>query len=303
MKKKLAPAFIELTHDALLKAFWYKPTLRLFLMQNGIKESALAQWHADQSKREYLDWLWPQLVKTDPGHTVILEMARSLAEMQHFPDLERKEDTKIRIPEAKQAVSRLREQVKKIDETIRETEDAKRRREAAREEMTRHVSAQQSVEKLQGQLETLMPQLGTKQGGYAFERWFYDLAVFCELDARPGYRADGRQIDGAITIEGTTFLLETKFTKDAIGSPDVDIFMAKIESKADNTMGLFVSISGFNEGAIRAASKQRTPMLLLDHSHIFSLILRGIMSLPQVISRIKRHASQTGSAHLPAAEF
>lgn len=79
--------------------------------------------------------------------------------------------------------------------------------------------------------------------------------------------------------------------------------MAKIESKADNTMGLFVSISGFNEGAVLVASKQRTPMLLLDHSHIFDLVLRGIMGLPQVISRIKRDASQTGSAHLPAAQF
>src|SRR5208282_2900686 len=115
------------------------------------------------------------------------------------------------------------------------------------------------------------PQLGTQPGGYAFERWFYDLAIYFELDSRPGYTADGRQIDGAITIEGTTFLLETKFTKEPVGSPEIDTFMAKIESKVDNTMGLFVSISGFNDGAKQAASKQRTPMLLLDHSHIFNL--------------------------------
>ena len=136
-----------------------------------------------------------------------------------------------------------------------------------------------------------------------FERWFYDLAIYFELDSRPGYTADGRQIDGAITIEGTTFLLETKFTKDPVGSPEIDTFMAKIESKADNTMGFFVSISGFNDGAKRAASKQRTPMLLLDHSHIFNLILRGMMTLTQVVARIKRHASQTGYSYLGAAEF
>lgn len=149
----------------------------------------------------------------------------------------------------------------------------------------------------------MTPQLGTTEGGYAFERWFYDLAIYFELDARPSYRAEGRQIDGAITIEGTTFLLETKFTKEPIGSPDIDTFMAKIESKADNTMGLFVSISGFNDGAIRAASKPKTPMLLLDHSHLYSLILRGVMKLPDVVCRVKRHASQTGSAHLPASDF
>ncbi len=108
---------------------------------------------------------------------------------------------------------------------------------------------------------------------------------------------------GLLPFEGTTFLTETKFTNQPVESPDIDIFMAKIESKADNTMGLFTSISGFTDGAIRSASKQRTPMLLLDHSHLFNLILRGVMTLPQVVSRIKRHASQTGSSYLAPADF
>jgi hypothetical protein len=303
MNKRLSPSFVELTLDALMKAFWYKTSLRLFLQQHSVKDSVLAQWHAEQSKRDFIAWLWPQLLKTDRGHEAILEMARSLAEMQHFPDLERKEDTKIRIPEAKQAIARLEEQVVKINETLQETAEAAERRRTAQQEMAKRLALQQSLVKLQQQLTDLTPQLGIQDGGYAFERWFYDLAVYFELEARPGYKADGRQIDGAITIEGTTFLLETKFTKEPIGSPDIDTFMAKIESKADNTMGLFVSICGFNDGAKKAASKQRTPMLLLDHSHIFSLILRGTMKLPEVVSRIKRHASQTGSSYLGAAEF
>ncbi|MBI1839576.1 MAG: restriction endonuclease [Verrucomicrobia bacterium] len=303
MNKRLTPAFIELTHDALLKAFWYKPSLRLFLQQHRIKDSVLAQWHADQSKRDYMAFLWPLLVKTEGGHVAILEMARSLSEMHHFPDLERKEDTKIRIPEARIAIARLKDDVDKIDETLRESENAGVRRRQAQEETSKRLAAQQSLVKLQQQLTELTQKLGLQEGGYAFERWFYDLAIYFELDARPGYKADGRQIDGAITIEGTTFLVETKFTKEPIGSPDIDTFMAKIESKADNTMGIFVSLAGFNEGAIKSASKPRTPMLLLDHSHIFNLLLRGVSTLPQVVSRIKRNASQTGRAHLPADEF
>ncbi len=303
MNKRLTPAFVELTCDALLKAFWYKPSLRLFLQQHGIKDAILAQWHADQSKREFIAFLWPQLVKTERGHGAILDMARSLSEMHHFPDLERKEDTKTLIPEAKAAIGRLREQVVKINESLQETAEAAMRRKLAREETSKRLAAQQSLAKLQENLTNLTPQLGQQEAGYAFERWFYDLAIYFELDARPGYRADGRQIDGAITIEGTTFLLETKFTKEPIGSPDIDTFMAKIESKADNTMGICVSIAGFNEGAKKSASKPRTPMLLLDHSHIFNLLLRGVLTLPQVVSRIKRNASQTGRAHLAADEF
>jgi restriction endonuclease Mrr len=303
MSKKLSPAFIELTMDALLKAIWFKGSLRSFLLQHKIKESALAQWHADQTKRDFIQWLWPQLFKDEKGQNVILSMARSLAEMRHFPDLERKEDTKDRIPEAVEAINRLKVSVAEINETIRESNAAAIHRQAVQAQSSTRLAAQQSLEKLQTTLNTLTPKIGSQEGGYAFERWFYDIAIYFELDARPGYKADGRQIDGAITIEGTTFLLETKFTNAPIGSPDIDSFMAKIESKADNTMGLFVSLSGFNDGAIRAASKQRTPMLLLDSGHIFSLIMRGVMTLPQVVARVKRHASQTGSSYLAATEF
>jgi len=303
MSKKLSPAFIELTMDALLKAIWFKGSLRSFLLQHKIKESALAQWHADQTKRDFIQWLWPQLFKDEKGQNVILSMARSLAEMRHFPDLERKEDTKDRIPEAVEAINRLKVAVAEINETIRESNAAAIHRQAVQAQSSTRLAAQQSLEKLQTTLNTLTPKIGSQEGGYAFERWFYDLAIYFELDARPGYKADGRQIDGAITIEGTTFLLETKFTNAPIGSPDIDSFMAKIESKADNTMGLFVSLSGFNDGAIHAASKQRTPMLLLDSGHIFSLIMRGVMTLPQVVARVKRHASQTGYSYLAATEF
>jgi restriction endonuclease Mrr len=303
MNKKLSPAFVELTQDALLKAIWYKTSLRSFLLQHQIKESALAQWHADQTKRDFVLWLWPQLFKSEKGQNAILSMARSLAEMKHFPDLERKEDTKERIPEAVQAINRLRVAVSEINETIRETKAAEARRQTAREQSSIQRANQESLEKLQSALNTLTPKIGTQDGGYAFEKWFYDLAIFFELDARRGYKADGRQIDGALTIEGTTFLVETKLVNEPIGSPDIDIFMAKIESKADNTMGLFVSLSGFNDGAKHAASKRRTPMLLLDHGHIFNLIMRGVMTLPQVVSRIKRHAHQTGSSYLSANEF
>lgn len=301
--KQLSPSFIELTQDALLKAFWHKPALRSFLQQHRINDNALAQWHADQTKRDFILWLWPQLFKNEKGQNALLAMARSLAEMKHFPDLERKEDTKALLPDAIEAIRRLRIAVTEINGSIQETKAAELRRKMAKEQNFARLAAQQSLEKLQATLNELIPQIGTQTGGYAFEKWFYDLAIFYELDARSGYKADGRQIDGAITIESTTFLIETKLVTKPIGSPDIDTFMAKIESKADNTMGLFISLSGFNEGAKRSASKPRTPMLLIDHGHIFNLVLRGVMTLPQLVSRIKRHAHQTGSSYLNSSDF
>ena len=59
MRKKLAPAFIQLTQDACLKAFWRRRTLRTFLQQHQISEAKLATWNEDESKRDFLFRLFP----------------------------------------------------------------------------------------------------------------------------------------------------------------------------------------------------------------------------------------------------
>ena len=57
--------------------------------------------------------------------------------------------------------------------------------------------------------------LGTQSGGYEFEKWFYKLLDFSEIQNRKPYKTNGRQIDGSLTIEGTTYL-PTKFDRQRI---------------------------------------------------------------------------------------
>ena len=67
-------------------------------------------------------------------------------------------------------------------------------------------------------------------------------------------------------------------------------------------MGVMVSISGYSSVARQEASGERTPLLLLDHGHLY-LVLGGIMGMADVIDRVRRHASQTGEAYLAASDF
>lgn len=305
MRHKLAPHFIELTQDACLKAFWHRKALRMFLKQNHITDATLATWHQDELKRDFLYRLFEDLVRIDEnqGHAIILEMARSLADMKYFPDLEKWEDSKEKIPVAHKAVARLKSEFNKLNQQVRNDKEVTQRRKEAQEKRQQTISARQTIEKLTEQLNNLVSKQGTQEGGYVFEQWFYELAIFFELPAKPPYKTDGRQIDGSLTLDGTTFLIETKFTKNPSGAPDIDVFMSKIIRKADNTMGILVSMSGFTSVAIEEASRDRTPMLLMDHSHLYNLILSGTMLLPDVIRRIKRHASQTGEAFLAVSDF
>lgn len=71
---------------------------------------------------------------------------------------------------------------------------------------------------------------------------------------------------------------------------------------ADNTMGIMVSISGYSSTAISDASGNKTTLLLLDANHLY-LFLSGAMTFAEIVSRVRRHASQTGEAYLPVNKF
>lgn len=85
-------------------------------------------------------------------------------------------------------------------------------------------------------------------------------------------------------------------------APDVDSFLAKVNDKADNTMGIMVSMSGFSAVAITQASGRKTPLILMDFNHIY-LVLSGTWTLPEIIDRLRRNASQTDEAFLQPAQF
>lgn len=89
----ITPRLIELTYEALLASHWRRHALHKFLIASHVSESFLKSWTSDESKRDLLDRLFPQLQASDRGKALILKMARSLAEKTTFPDLRNWEDS------------------------------------------------------------------------------------------------------------------------------------------------------------------------------------------------------------------
>lgn len=302
MKTRLTPYYIELVYDAGLKSFWRKQSLRKFLQQCAISNAFLATWAADEKKRDFLDRLFAELPTTDRGRTGLLRIAEYLMEQRNFPDLEGWEDSARKIKDAHDAVGRLRIHHERQEEQIQSEGDKRTAKETFQSQQGKAHRSQQALQQLMGRLNELGTRLGTQQAGYDFQAWFYDLLDFAEIPNRRPYTHDGRQIDGSLTLAGTTYLVELKFTSEQAAATDIDTFYRKVTSKAHNTMGVMVSISGYSPVATKEASSERTPLLLLDHGHLY-LVLGGIMSLGEVIERVRRHASQTGEAYLPAGSF
>jgi len=239
---------------------------------------------------------------SDRGKGVILQMAHNLSEKTTFPDLENWEDSLQKKEDAKKAVNELRLYLKKQNEEIKSQKEREEFQERARVE---RVNIQRSLtdrSKLQQILDAMHSKIGTQEGGYAFEDWFDQLLIFCEIQHRKPYITGGRQIDGSLTYEGTTYLVELKFTKNQAESKEIDSLKSKVDKMADNTMGIMVSISGYSSVAISEASGRKTTLMLMDASHLY-LFLCGAMGFGDIISRIRRHASQTGEAYLPANQF
>ena len=302
MAVKVTPHLIDLVYESALKSYWRKKSLRKFLRESHISENFLASWAEDESKREFLDRAFEKLQRSEKGKAVIGKMALFLSDQTTFPDLRNWEDSDVKISEAAKAVKDLKSYLRRQNEEIRSEREKEETKKKARQERQRIQRNKTDLKKLQEELESLQGSIGTQKGGYDFQDWFYNFLDFFEITNKRPYVVKGRQIDGSFTHEGTTYLVELKFTGNQAGSPDVDSIYKKVTTKAENTMGVMVSISGFSSVAISEASGDKTPLLLLDHSHIF-YALNGVMTFQQIIERVRRHASQTAESYLPISRF
>ena len=302
MKTRLTPHYISLVYEACLKSFWRRKALANFLRQCGVSEQFLQTWTPDESKREVLDRLFLKLPKSDSGRSALVRMASFLIEQGSFPDLKNWEDSAAKLKEAHDAVSQLRRYHSKQQQEIQSEEDKVEARRRFAERQRQATQSQQTLRGLNDRLNALAQSLGEQKAGYDFQDWFYELLDFFEITNRKPYAHKGRQIDGSLTVSGTTYLVELKFTVGRADATDIDSFYKKITTKADNTMGVMVSISGYSSVAKQEASGERTPMLLLDHSHLY-MVLGGMMGLGDLVDRVRRHASQTGEAYLAADDF
>ncbi len=302
MPDPLPPHYLQLVAEAALRSFWRRQALNDLLRRSGVAGKFLSTWSQDESKRDLLNRLFPLLESAPSGPAIIARMATALAEQKVFPDLEGWEDCAEKKQAAHRAVAALREYLQRQREEIidaRSQAEGRKRAQASRE---REAKRKGDLENLAERLNKLAGELGSQVTGYEFQSWFYDLTDYFEVVSRRPYMIDGRQIDGSVTVDGTTYLVELKFTREQADANDIDIFFKKVHEKADNTMGIMVSMSGYSSIAIREASKSRTPLLLADHSHIY-LMLQGGMRFPELIGRLRRHSSQTTQAYLHPKDF
>jgi hypothetical protein len=295
--KKISPAALHALKEALSQVFWYKRDLRTFVTQVLQDTSLINRVNWDSYKRDAVTTLVDFMARNEGKHqSDLLALMEAVLQLEDFSHLAKLDDGKEQAAKAEAAVKALRRHAGRYAEL----QEERRRQEIERETRLRAAEQHRGVtdrltELTRGYFEILAKD--PQPRGYSLERFLPELFACFDIDSKPAFRLVGEQIDGAFSFEGTEWLFECKWQKSLIGVEDLDAFGGKIQRRLENTLGLFLSINGFSPDGIKAYSKNRSVMILMDGADLMA-VLDGRITLDLLIRRKKAHAGQKGGIFL-----
>ncbi len=301
--KKISPVAINALKEALTNIYWYKSDLRSFITNTITNPQILALLNWEDYKRNIASRLVDLLLKNK--NTLINDLLRLISEItkiNDFSHLENLEDGKAKADKAKRAVEALRKLSESHFQIEKEQEEIENRRRKAYEKILKSQSMQKNLKEIKIEFYGLASSSNKQDRGFKLEKILKELFELFDLDPKASFRIQGEQIDGSFTFDKTDYLLEAKWQEAFVGIQDLDAFSGKLTRRLENTLGLYVSINGFSEDAVKAHSTGRRLMILMDGSDIMA-VLEGRIDLMQLLLRKRRHASQTGNIYLKIHEI
>jgi hypothetical protein len=222
-------------------------------------------------------------------------LRRILQETLRYKDCQhllRYNNGKVLKKEAEQALAHLRSLVESHDTaaaTETEEKEARRRR---MEEAKKEKAFQEKLGALRAAYMALLTKQNVTERGYDLEALLNRLFTLFELEPHSPFRRKGEQIDGAFILDREHFLLEAKWQTDQCNLAALRDLDGAVSSSLDNTLGLFMSISGFTEEALAGYLEGNRPRLICMDGGDLMLILDGRIDLPELLSRKKDVAAQ-----------
>ena len=137
--------------------------------------------------------------------------------------------------------------------------------------------------------------------GYAFEKLLSGMFRLSELEYRGSYKTETDQIDGAVTLDSFTYLLEARWRKARAADAELGALTHKVERRLDATRGLFVSIAGYRDEAVDLYRLAKENRLVLVDGLDLAWILEGRISLIEGLREKVRAATVDGEPFLRLA--
>lgn len=295
---RVSPAVLAPLQDALTAIYWYKPDLRTFLDAAVGDRALVARLDFSQVKRQVVR----QLVSTMANdqhkyYENLVNLILAVAEVDDPVWLKRVDGGEEKYSDARAAVQTLQLYIGPFKATRTESELRARRQEVERELAESRRALSDSLDELKSVFNSLR-ELPPQRRGYALESLVPRLFRLFDIDAKESFRIHGEQIDGAFTLAGAEYLFEAKWQQALTPLADLDIFAGKIRRKLDNTLGVFLSVNGFEPNAVSKSSQEGRPLAILMDGGDLGVVLEGRITLPELLTRKRQHAARTGETFI-----
>ena len=296
MPKRISPQAILALQEALAVIYHFKKDLRRFLETCGVDRAVLSQVDWNGYKRQIVADIFEFLI-AEQSHSlpVLTNLCRDVSAMDNFSHLARLEDGARKVAAAQAAVNELRRLVDRHENQEKDERLAAERRKRLLESETKLGAFQTKLLQIRLLFQSVAANEGNPQKrGAELEAVMKELFDLFDLDPRAAFRIKGEQIDGAFTLDGTDYIFEAKWEKGPIDRAAIDVFVSKVGRKLDNTLGLFLSMSGFEQSAIDKHSDRRSTILLMERYDLRA-VLEERIDFIEMLRRKRRHAAETGS--------
>lgn len=296
MNKALSPAVLISLKDALSRIYWYKKDLRNFIEYaiDNKQIFATIDWN-NNTKYESVSLLIDRMSKHNDIYfndlISLLKAVTDLDDFSHFDRLDGNDKEKYK-KAAQDAVIALRKQCNGFFQKEKESEIAEKSKKQYFQQQRQTQDYNNKIEEFKLRYYSIAQLLDAQSRGYELEKFLNDLFFFFDLSPRSSFRVNGEQIDGAFTHDNTDYILEAKWHRSPIERKEVDSFSAVIERKLKTTLGLFISINGFVPTVIES---RYNSIILMDSQDLIQ-VLENRIQLPELITRKRRHASETGES-------
>lgn len=302
MSQRVSPAAINALKEALCSVYWYKKDLRSFLSNALPDVSLLGRLNWDDYKRNIATSLVETLARTD-GHQHLLVLVEEVCRIEDFSHLEQVEDGKQKAAAASKAVASLRKLWLNHSDVMASRERTEAARVASGARLRKNDEVSTRLADLNKRFMALVTSTDPHRRGYDLESLLRDLFDLFDLDPKASFKVEGDQVDGAFVFESMDYLLEARWRAAAADANDLDGLAGKLQRRLDNTLGLFISMNGFTEGAITAHTGMGRRTIILMAGSDLVAVLEGHLTLPTLLGRKRRHAAHTGEIFLPAADI
>jgi len=291
---KVSPNAILALKEALSVIFWKKEDLQDFLKLVLSNNTVISTLNWNGTKREAVKELVERMVnRNDIYKDDLMQLFFAVTDFDDFSNLKFWDEDGTKTKKAKEAVNRVRAQTKGHIQLTKDEEEVSKRRIEYEKKIAERKSLSEELSKLKQSFNELVTSKEYQKRGFALEKFLYDLFLLYELEPKGSFKVFGEQIDGSFTFHGTDYLLEAKW-KRQVDRSDLASFCYKVETKFKTAVGLLITIDGVTSEAISPHFKS---IIVMDGTDLIA-ILDGYVTLPDLLLKKRRKASETGNIYL-----